>query len=294
MINSAARRRQVVLWLFVTPALVVFCAFLIFPILYAALLSLYEWEGYAKVPWSFVGATNYLKLLRDSVFLTSLKNTILFSFVTTTVLSTAGLLFALIIASNAKRFLAFRTLYFLPSILGVVPVALAWRKIYEPNFGLLDGMLRLLGIGALALPWLREPRLIVFSLSQVDIWQFTGYSMVIYLAGLQTISRELIESAQIDGASRTLTNRYIVLPLMVPFIRIVVTLNLIGSMKVFDLVWAMTQGGPMHASEMILTYMYAQAFRFNNMGYASAISMFLVLLIVTTSLVFRAIVKEES
>ncbi len=290
--NTLARRRQITLWLFIVPALVLFCAFLVYPMLYSALLSFHEWEGFTKVPWLSVGVNNYLRLLGDPVFFTSLKNTLLFSFVTTSLLSSAGLLFAIIIASNAKRFLAFRTLYFLPSILGVVPIALAWRKIYEPSFGLLDGMLRFLGLGTLALPWLREPRLIMFSLAHVDIWQFTGYSMVIYLAGLQTISSELVEAAQIDGASSFAITRHITLPLMLPFVRIVVTLNLIGSMKVFDIVWIMTQGGPMHASEVILSYMYTQAFRFNNMGYASAIAIFLVVVIVTISLVFRSVVKE--
>jgi len=284
-------RKQFGLVVCCLPAVLIFSMFVLYSIVYSFFLSLHKWDGFVQTPWIFVGFNNFMKVLQDEVFWISLKNTLVFSATTTFIWSTAGLILALLISSRPKGMTFFRTLFFAPAVIGTIMVALLWRRVYEPNFGMLNSMLYALHLGEFTHGWLQEPRLVIFSLAQVYIWQYTGYSMVIYIAGLQTIPNELFNAARIDGASTVEVIRYITLPLMLPFIGIVVMLNIIGSMKVFALVYSMTRGGPMHASEVITTYMYLQAFEFNNMGYASAITFLLAILILIFSLSFRKLIR---
>ena len=252
------------------PAIVLLVVFVLIPIGYGFYLSFHRWDGFNSPV--FIGMRNYVKLVeRDDIFLKAVKNTIIFAISVVLAKNVLGLFLALLVNQKLRGIIFFRTALFLPVTLSFVVIGLLWSWIYNPAFGLLNAGLELLGLDNLVRPWLSDPTTALGAIITVDVWKWTGFHMVLYLAGLQSIPRDLYEVAIIDGAGAWTRLLRITLPLLAPVTFINVLLSLNGAfVRNFELVFVMTDGGPNNATEVVLTHLVTQAFRFGKLGYASA------------------------
>jgi len=268
---------------FVLPSVVVFGLFLVVPVLAVAGISVLDWAGFRIGDWTFVGLQNFQKAARDPVFWRSFTNTVLFTVATAILLNLTGFLYALLIASRVRGSTFARSALFLPVLLSPVIVALMWTRILDA-FGAVNQLLAIVQPKAKPTLFLGDPDLALASVIVATVWQFTGYNMLLYYAGLQHLPREQVEAAAIDGAGKRATLWNVVVPSLYPVIGTAVLLNVIGGLRVFDLVYVMTRGGPNRSTEVLATYMYEQAFKFSDMGYASAIALVIVVLSVAAAI----------
>jgi multiple sugar transport system permease protein len=268
-------------YLFLAPVILYFVITFTYPTLHALWLSMHEWSVAGDS--TFVGLQQYARELNDKMFWTSVKNTLLFtllSVVPTMVLS----LSAAILFHSASRFPLrnfFRAIYFLPVITSMVAVAFVWSWIYQPDIGLLNAALR--AVGAKGQMWLSSPKQVLPSLAVMNIWVRLGFDMVIFWAGLHGIPAEYYDAAKVDGAGPWARLRHITLPLLNPQIVLVAIIEIINALKVFDLVFIATSGGPVNASRVVVLHIYDLAFSWNKMGQASSVAMYLfaIILVVT-------------
>ena len=285
--NTASPRRSVSSgWLgfaFVLPSVLVFCMFLVLPVLAVAGISLLDWAGFRIGDWTFVGLDKFHQMVGDRVFWRSFTNTLLFTVATTVLLNVTGFTYALLIASRVRGSTLARSALFLPVLLSPVIVALMWTRILDA-FGAINQLIALVDPTAKPILLLGDPDLALAGVIIATVWQFTGYNMLLYYAGLQNLPRDQLEAAAIDGASKGATIRNVVIPSLYPVIGTAILLNVIGGLRVFDLVYVMTRGGPNRSTEVLATYMYEQAFKFSDMGYASAIAMVIVVLSVSAAI----------
>jgi len=267
--------------MFLLPAILIWLVFMAFPLVNAILLSFQSWDGLRPSTW--IGFRNYNNLLSDRIFLLALRNTAYFVIVTVIFQSTIPLLVAVLVNSNIRGSVVFRTIYFMPVVISLAITGMLWSIIYEPNFGVLNSFLSAIGLEGLTKLWLADRNTVIPSLIAVSIWQSLGFYLVIYFAGLQGIPQELYEAAEIDGANAWQQLIRVTVPLLAPVITVVVVLNTINGIKTFDQIWVMTAGGPNHASETLGTYLYTVAFGSGGSsnpqyGYASAIGMVILVL----------------
>ncbi|MFO1539128.1 MAG: carbohydrate ABC transporter permease [Chloroflexota bacterium] len=279
---AATRHRRAVTpaWLglaFVLPAVLVFALFLVLPVIAVVLLAFLEWAGFRLGDWTFVGLDKLTEMAGDPIFWRAFGNTILFTVATTIVLNVTGFLYALLIASKVRGSSLAKAALFLPVLLSPVIVALMWTRILDA-FGAVNQLIALVLPKAKPTLFLGDPDLALVSVIIATVWQFTGYNMLLYYAGLQGLPRDQLEAAAIDGAGKRATILHVVIPSLYPVIGTAILLNVIGGLRVFDLVWVMTRGGPNRSTEVLATYMYEQAFRLSDMGYAAAIAVVIVIL----------------
>jgi len=271
-------------------------SYFIYPLIFSLVLSFTNWNGIKLETIQFAGLINFIKLFKDEIFLKSLSNTFIFVFLNIIISNFFGFINAYILNySGIKGSKIFRAIIFFPAVMAPVVVGLIW-KIILSNDGLLNLILEKIGLGFLAINWLGNLTTPIFMVVLVNIWQYTGYNMILFHAGLQNVPDELIEAAKIDGANVFQIIRKIILPLLTPVITIILVLSIIGGFKVFDLVYALTKGGPAHASETISTYMIYEAFSFkgpSDMGYASSIAIFLTIIIFIFSYLRVRFTKED-
>jgi len=268
-------------YLFILPALLFFLAFLVYPLLHTVYLSLTEWAGFDLKKITFVGLENFKLIPPDWIFWKAMRNTMYFVVGTTVFLNLLGLGLAVFLNSNTRLTRLVRTLIFIPVLLSPVIVGVMWSRIFDP-FGILNQILEKLKLIQMPIFWLGDKRMAMVSIIGATVWQWVGYDMVLYLTGLQQIPEELYEAAMIDGANRWHLLRRITLPLLKGVGTMVILLNLIGGVRVFDIAYVMTKGGPNHNTEVLATHLYEVAFWFNKMGYASVIAV----IILAISLVF--------
>jgi len=257
--------------------------FLVLPVLAVAGISLLDWAGFRIGDWTFVGLDKFHQMVGDRVFWRSFTNTLLFTVATTVLLNVTGFTYALLIASRVRGSTLARSALFLPVLLSPVIVALMWTRILDA-FGAINQLIALVDPTAKPILLLGDPDLALAGVIIATVWQFTGYNMLLYYAGLQNLPRDQLEAAAIDGASKGATIRNVVIPSLYPVIGTAILLNVIGGLRVFDLVYVMTRGGPNRSTEVLATYMYEQAFKFSDMGYASAIAMVIVVLSVSAAI----------
>ncbi|MGV8955619.1 MAG: carbohydrate ABC transporter permease [Cypionkella sp.] len=264
---------------FVLPALVLYLTFFIFPSLSGFGYSFTDWNSYST-DVNFIGLDNYAKIFSPKErYLTYLGNTLIFAVVTIVLKTVLGLGLAVLLHDGVKRFVnLYRVLIYLPVILPTLIVALIFKSILNPATGLLNSFLRSVGLDALALQWLVAPRIALFSIIGVDTWKGVGFITVILLAGLQTIPKEYYEAAKIDGAGAWARFRHVTIPMLMPAIVVVTVLNVLHGLRVFDIVYALTNGGPGYATEVIYTEIF-KAFSQGRYGLGTAISsiMFVIL-----------------
>lgn len=276
-------------YLFLIPALLFFISYIFYPLLFSTGLSFFKWDGFSSIfKAQFIGLRNFIDLAHDSLFWLSLKNTLYFVGGTLIFQNIFGVTLALILFySKIKGSKLWRAVIFFPAILSPVIVGLVWRLIFA-NTGLLNEILGNIGLGFLQKLWLGNKITPIWCITWVNIWQWSGYNMIIYYAGLQSVPEELIEAAKIDGASWRSIIFKIVLPLLGGAATIAMVLNIIGGFKVFDLIYILTRGGPAHYSEVLTSYMFHQSFALNGpseMGYASAIALVLTIIIFVLAVV---------
>jgi len=295
--TATARRRaierQLTAYLFVGPALLVLAGFIIYPALYSLLLSFYEWNGFTPEWGPFVGLDNYIQLARDEIFWRAAVNSIVFVLVRTPAEVAIAFGLALLLNREMRGRSLLRTLFFVPVVMSLIVVTLIFQRVLEPNAGFLNVFLRSVGLDALAHPWLADPATALSVVIFVSVWKNVGFSLVILLAGLQGLPHEVIEAARVDGADRRQLTFQVVVPLMKPIIAIATVLSVIGGLKVFDLIYIMTRGGPSYATEVFATMLYREAFDLNEMGVASAIAVIMVLVIMGTSRLQTFLLRED-
>jgi ABC-type sugar transport system permease subunit len=260
---------------FSLPAILFFLLFILIPVLSTFLLSLTEWKGFALENIRFAGLANFRDMFTDSVFFTSLKNTLIFVGLTTLLLNLLGFIGASIIDTGIRGSGFFKNAIFLPVLLSPIIIGIMWSRMLDA-FGIVNQLLRSAGLIQLPVMFLGDERIALYTVIGATIWQYTGYDMLLYYAGLQGVPSELIEAATIDGAGRLAIRIRIILPVLSPVIAIAMVLNMIGGFKVFDIVYVMTAGGPNNSSHVFATYLFQQAFRFNRMGYASVIAIVII------------------
>lgn len=282
-----ARREAAAAYAFLLPNAVGFAVFTALAVVSALLISLTDWDLLRPPRW--VGFRNYADLLlRDSLFRQVLRNTVLYVMGTVPGQMFFGLLLAIALNRAVPGQVLFRTLFFLPMVSSSVAVAMVWRWLFNADFGPINAFLYEAGITKSPPDWLVSTRWALPALMIVSVWQGTGYSMVLFLAGLQGIPGTLYEAAAIDGATRWQSVRYITLPLLSPVTFFVLIVNIINSFQVFDLAAIMTEGGPANATMTIVYYIYLNGFQFFKMGYAAAVAwMLFALIFVATLLQFR-------
>nr|WP_253957883.1 sugar ABC transporter permease [Metabacillus halosaccharovorans] len=263
--------------MYMLPALIIYITVIVIPTFYTLYLSLFEWNG-VSAEKIFVGLGNYITLFtNDTVFLKGLKNNIIWTVLSLVFSMGIALLLALMLNKSFKGRALFRAVFYFPFILSNIVVAIIWVWIYHPNMGLLNELLNKVGIASI--PWLADPKIALYAVFIAATWQHVGSSMVIFLAGLQSMSREPFEAAKVDGATSFQAFYNITLPLLRETFIIVFATTLFYSMRVFDIIYAMTGGGPSHSTQVLASWMYYQGFTLNNVGTGSAISIILLFLV---------------
>lgn len=263
-------------YLFLLPALAFFVVFVAYPIIFVAYGSFFRWSTTANMVFS--GLSNFQALLQDGDFWLTMRNSAYWGVLTIPIQMLIGGLIAYAVEEKLPRLHGiFRTAYFLPVVMPVVVIAIIWENMYAPYYGVIGHWLQMVGIKA-QINWLGSNGLAVFAVIIVNIWEWTGFSMLMYVAGLHNISTELKEAAQIDGAVGWRSLRYIYVPLLAPVHKALLLLGIIGTLQTFALVYSMTGGGPDHASEMPGTYIFREGFTNQQMGYAAAIAVAVLIL----------------
>lgn len=267
-------------YLYVLPCLAVILVFIYWPILYSVILSFQRWDFLLPQP-QFVGVKNYLTLASEDDFWRALRTTSLFAVVAVPLRLSIALALALFLYGESRFDRVLRGMFFMPAVLSSVAIAIVWDWMYNTEFGLLNALLRAVGLGSV--PWLTSPDVAIYSVALVDTWQQLGYDLVLYIAGLQAIPTSLTEAAQLDGAGRWRRFLTIQLPLLMPTTFFLLIISVINSFQVFTLVSVMTEGGPARATEVIVFYLYRLSFINFNIGLGSAVAvvLFAVLLVLT-------------
>lgn len=282
------------IYLFFLPGLFLYSIFFLYPTISALFYSFTDWDGLSDT-FQFIGTQNYERALTgDSVFRKTVGNNMKFMLMVVIFQTLAALVFALIVLKNTKTNLFLRALYFFPTILSSVSVAFIWSFIYDPSLGILNQLLELVGLDFLQQNWLGNSDIAIYSLAITQIWFHAGQMLIIFVAGLQAIPEDLYEVAKIEGASKWQTFSKVTWPLLAPSATIVIAYTTIQSFKAFDLVFAMTGGGPNNSTEIIATYIFDVAFRSYNFGYASSISvLFMIIIALITFLQFKALRSDR-
>lgn len=253
------------LW-FLLPNLIGFAILNLYPVFRAAVLSFTNWDGFKKK--DFIGFANYINLFSDTTFLISLKNTLLYTLLTVPVAVLLGIGMALLMNSKFRTIKIFRTIYFLPQVTSMIAVGLVWSLILANN-GPLNQLLMLLG-NQNPPKWISSTQWALVSVGMVSVWRAMGYNAIIILAGLQGVNAELYEAAKLDGANSWQRFLHITLPGISPTIFFVLVNQMISSCKVFDIIMAMTQGGPGRATNVLAYFVYQRSFTDYRFGYACA------------------------
>lgn len=243
--------------------------------------SFYKWSAFS-IDWEYVGLDNFHRVFGDEIFYRSLVNNVWYALISVACQVCFALVLAALIESQILPRLAsnfFRTVLFLPSVLAITIIGVMWQLIYNPSIGLINQFLSQIGLDSLRHTWLGEEGTAIFSIIAVSQWQWTGYIMILFIVAIQAVPKDLYESARIDGANGIQQFWYITLPGVRQTFLVMVIITVIGAIKVFDIVWVMTAGGPNHASETIGNYLYRVGFRNDEMGYASALA--IVMFVIT-------------
>lgn len=285
-------RDTVTIALFLLPALILFLLFVIYPILQSVYYSFFDWKGFGPAV-DFVGLRNFTDIVKDKVFLTALRNAGLIVVFSLLLQLPFSLALAMLVGRDLPGRIFFRTVFFLPYVLSEVITAIMWLFLYNPDAdrGLLNALLVLVP-GLEAQPWLGDPDSVLMAVFVALTWKYFGFHLLLYLAGLQNIPVELEEAAQIDGAHALQRFFYVTLPLLGGTLRTSVYLSVLGSLQQFILVWVMTKGGPVNASETLATYMYRFGFVRFQLGYGSAVAIYMFLICLTFSLVYQRLARQ--
>lgn len=277
-------RQEWTAYVFLTPGLLIFSVFTLFGVVFSLFISFHQWDILNPVK-PYVGTKNYSALLQDPNFRQSVVNTVYYTFTTIPLTLVAGLGAALLLNQRIRGRGFFRAVFYLPVITPLIISAIVWKFIYDGDYGLLNYYLEKLHLISTPVQWLGNPSLAMPSVIVFSVWQGFGFAMVVYLAGLQAIPREVVEAIEVDGAGVFQRFRYVIFPMLGPTTFFLVVFLVIQSFQAFTQIAIMTGGGPLGTTTTIVYYMYEQGFQFFHMGYASAITwaLFVMILVFTVA-----------
>ncbi|CAG7645655.1 sn-glycerol-3-phosphate transport system permease protein UgpA [Paenibacillus solanacearum] len=274
----------------VAPAITVFSVFFIYPILYMIYLSMYDWNFISPVK-TFVGLQNFFDLLEEEKFIQVIVNSTIYTMLTVSFIIILSLLLSLWL-NRAGFFYGFvQGAIFSPHIISLVSIAMIWSWLMDPEYGLLNGVIGWFGFGKLA--WLSSQKTALVSLVLVAVWKGLGYNTLVFIAGLQSIPKDLYEAAALDRSSAWTTFHRLTLPMLSPTIFFLVIINMLGSFQVFETIAIMTQGGPVNSTNTLVYYIYEYGFRFFKIGYASAAGVILLLIVGVLTLVYFKLLSRR-
>ena len=279
--------------IFLLPALLLFCGVLIAPIGASGYYSFFDWNGFTEK--TFIGFSNYKELFTsDSIgFMKALGNSLLLAALSVFLQLPLALALALVLGKKIKGERTFLSVFFMPVLISTVVIGQLWLKIYNPDYGVLNVALRAVGLENLTRIWLGDKATALGAVFVPILWQYVGYHMLLLYAGVKSVPPELREAAMLDGATDGQVNRYIVLPYIKPIIKISVIFAVTGSLKSFDLIYVLTNGGPLHATEVPSTLMISMLFLRNRYGMGSTIAVLLIILCFGFALLINLVFKEE-
>jgi raffinose/stachyose/melibiose transport system permease protein len=294
-ISRSSRKIQdnVTIVLFLAPAFILFLAFLVYPIVRSVYFSMFDWNGLGPAV-DYVGLNNFKDILSDKVFMKAVWNCLLIVVLSLGIQLPLALALALMVGRDLPGRAFFRMIFFMPYVLSEVITGIIWMGLFnaDPSRGLINALLILIP-GVQPQNFLSDLNQVMFCIFIVLTWKFFGLHMLLYLAGLQNIPREIEEAALIDGANRWQLTRHITIPMLGSTIRTVIQLSVLGSLTQFNLVWVMTGGGPVNASEMMATYMYRFGFRRYLLGYGSAVALVMLLICLIFSVAYMRLARQE-
>jgi len=282
---------RLVVFLFLLPALVLFLLFVVYPIFRSVYFSTFDWKGLGAATKN-IGLGNYKKILADEVFLKSVKNVLIIIVLSLGLQLPAAIVLANMVGRDLPGRGLFRTIFFLPYVLSEVNTGIMWMLLYnpDPERGFFNGILVQLGLHSVN--WLADMKIVLFAVFITLTWKYFGFHLLLYLTGLQNIPREIEEAARIDGATSIQSFFRITLPLLGSTIRTSVYMSVLGSVQQFILVWVMTRGGPVNASETMATYMYRFGLVRFQFGYGAAVAIIMFIICVIFSLIYRQLTNK--
>ena len=272
------------------PAFLLFTLFFIYPLTKGINMSLSDWDGLS--PAKFIGFQNFIDFFTDDRAISDIKTTVLFALISAPLLNIIGLLYALLMNEKFRGKAVARVIIYLPAIISPLIMGYIWYFLLQPERGFLYHALDLVGLSSLLGNWMGKYSAAMLVLVLVNVWQYAGMSMVIYLAGLQSISEELYESARIDGAGSWQLFRYVTMPLLMPAIRINIVTNIIGSLSVFDIVMSLTSGGPGYSTETLSIYIMRMCYG-SKTGYSTAVALILFVIILVPVIVSMRLTRSK-
>lgn len=286
-------RNKPAIFLFLLPAAILFIGIIIVPIIMSTYYSLHDWNGFSDM--KFVGFDNYVELFTNTAinFPKALLNAVLYMLASVFIQLPFSLLLALLLAKGRKGSRLFLSVYFIPVLLSTVVIGQLWLKIYNPDYGILNVALESIGLESWTKVWLGDRGTALIAAFIPTLWQYTGYHMLLMYAGIRGVPQELREAALIDGASEWQINRRIIIPMIKPIIRVCVIISVTGALKVFDLIYILTGGGPAHATEVPSTLLVSMMILRNRYGFASAIAVVLIFLCFLVAYIIRKTFKTE-
>lgn len=282
---------RLVVFFFLLPAIILFLLFVIYPIIQSIYYSMFSWKGFGPAV-DFVGLENFKNILKDKVFIHAIRNGLLIITFSLFLQLPLSLMLAVLVGRDMPGRVFFRVVFFLPYVISEVIAALMWLFILnpDPERGFINAVLVLLGVKAQ--PWLGSTTLVMPAIFAALTWKYFGYHMLLFMTGLQNIPAEIEEAARIDGANSFQNFWFITIPLLGSTIRTSVYLSILGSLQQFIMVWILTKGGPVNASETMATYMYRFGFVRFQLGYGSAVAIYMFLICLTFSLVYNRLTRQ--
>ncbi|MCZ8516113.1 sugar ABC transporter permease [Paenibacillus filicis] len=277
--------------MYLIPALLLYCIFFILPFVQTVIYSLYNWDG-INTP-VFLGLKNYWEMFHDKVFYASTGRVLKWALIQGIVQTIIALLLANLLKGKLKGSKFFRSVYFIPVVMSSAAICLMFTVMYDNDIGLLNALLRAIGLGGWARVWLGDAQVAFYAAIAVPIWQGIGLYMVILLSGLQSVSEEIYESAKMDGANAWQQLTRITIPMIWNIIQICIILTVSGTFKNFDYVYILTAGGPGSSTHVLATYMYDKAFVGLRYGYGTAVAVIIFLLGLAFTVIFRALTKSR-
>jgi len=273
----------------VLPYVIFFLAFVAYPLTFSVILVFHRWNIVSPMEW--IGLKNFARLLDDPLFFVSLKNTLIFLAIHIPLQVVVALFFAFLLNARIRGRGFFRALYFLPVVVSGVVVTILWQQLYSYDYGVLNSILRALGIGPV--PWIVDPAIAMPSIAIMATWKNVGIYIVLFLAGLQTIPRDLYEAASVDGATPVRQFFSITLPMLNPTVVVIIVLSTIGGFSLFIEPYVLTGGGPMQSTLSGMLYIYNQGFYFSHMGYAATLGIVYAVIILLVVLLQRKVIERE-
>ena len=270
-----ALRSKKAICFFIFPALLWFLAIVMVPVLQSTYYSFLDWDGFTQAKW--VGLANYKEMFQNDLFWLAIGNTLVLSAGSVFIQLPLAMILALVFASGVRGERFYRTVYFVPVLVSSTVISQLWIKVYHPRYGMLNTLLDMLHLEQFKHEWLADTSTALMAVLIPMVWQYIGYHMLLFYSAAKSVSPDIIEAAKVDGANKVQTAVQVVMPQIIPMIRASTIFAVIGSLKSFDLVYILTNGGPLHVTEVPTLQMYTDIFSNRDYGSASSIAVFLII-----------------